>query len=65
MVTLLLAESSGASAHMIAVIVFIVAMFLWLIAGIEWTGEGPLYRRIGGGLLPWFAVATLAYLTLS
>jgi len=60
----ILAFATEMSAHLIAVIVFIVAMLLWLVAGIEWTGDGVAYRRIGGGLLPWLAVATLAYLTL-
>ncbi len=40
-------------------------MLLWLIGGIEWIGPGEgAVRRIGGGLIPWLAVATLAYLTL-
>lgn len=56
--------ASDISAHMIAVVVFIVCMIVWLLGGIEWVGDGPAYRRIGGGLLPWLAVATLAYLTL-
>lgn len=56
--------ASDVNAHTIAVIVFIVAMLLWLVVGIEWTGDGVVYRRIGGGLIPWLAVATLAYLVL-
>lgn len=56
--------ASGIDAHMIAMVVFIVAMLLWLVIGVEWTGDGIAYRRIGGGLIPWLAVATLAYLTL-
>ncbi len=61
-----LLAASVSDTHLIAVIVFIVVMLLWLIAGVEWTGAGdvPVYRRIGGGLIPWLAVATLAYLTL-
>lgn len=62
-----LAFAIGADAHTIAIIVFIVAMIFWLFAGVEWTGgspDTPAYRRIGGGLIPWLAVATLAYLTL-
>lgn len=57
--------ATGVDAHTIAVVVFILAMVLWLIGGVEWAGgtEGAV-RRIGGGLIPWLAVATLAYLTL-
>lgn len=51
----------GVNAQTIAVVVFILAMVLWLIGGVEWSGG---YRGIGVGLLPWLAVATLAYLTL-
>lgn len=60
----LLAFASSANASMIAVVVFIVAMLLWLVGGVEWVGDTPAWRRIGGGLIPWLAVATLAYLTL-
>ncbi len=60
----LLFAGTGVNASTIAVVVFIVAMLLWFVGGIEWTGEGSAIRRIGGGLIPWLAVATLAYLTL-
>ena len=56
--------AAAVDAHTIAVVLFIVTMVLWLFAGIEWTGETPIVRRIGGGLVPWLAVATLAYMTL-
>lgn len=56
--------ATDVTAHMIAVVVFITAMLLWLVIGVEWVGDGVAYRRIGGGLIPWLAVATLAYLTL-
>lgn len=57
--------AAGADAHTIAVVVFIVTMLLWLILGVDWPiGEAPSYRRFGGGLIAWLAVATLAYLTL-
>ena len=57
--------AAGVNTQTIAVVVFIVAMLLWLIGGATglFEGEGAV-RRIGGGLIPWLAVATLAYLTL-
>lgn len=64
LLALILLFAVGVNAQTIAIVVFILAMLLWLIAGVEWTGEGTTVRRIGGGLLPWLAVATLAYLTL-
>lgn len=48
--------------HLVLMVVFIVIMALWLFVGIEWSGEGPVYRRVGGGLLPWAATAILGYL---
>lgn len=48
--------------HLILLIIFVVAMLLWLVAGVDWAGPGPAYRRYGGGLLPWIAVAILGYL---
>lgn len=55
----------GVNGATIAVVVFIVAMLLWVIGGATgyFAGEGPL-RRAGGSIIPWLAVASLAYLTL-
>ena len=63
---LLFAENAG-NTHLILLVVFIVVMLLWLLAGVEWgglVGPEPAYRRVGGGLLPWIAVAILGYLVL-
>ncbi len=56
--------ASGVTAHIIVVVIFIVTMILWLVGGATGYlgGEGP-YRRVGS-IIPWLAVAALAYLTL-
>lgn len=61
----LLASATEFNAHFIAIVVFIVTMLFWLIGGATgvFVGEGT-YRRIGGSLVPWLAVASLAFILL-